>query len=184
MEPHRHEGRLREASDDVAFTSAVSYALSRLKMDRIELKLKQVEAIRLVYERKDAFVWLPTGYGKSICFQILPYLFDFKLRRISAPRIKRSVILVVSPLLSLMIDQVSDLKSRGVQAAILSGNHDVDPKFIATESHVQEGKFSHLYSCPETIISADRWRQMLLKTPLSEQVVAVVIDEAHCVYKW
>ena len=113
-----------------------------------------------------------------------PTVFDFKLRRISAPPTKRSVILIVSPVLSLMIDQVSDLKSRGVQAAILSGNRDVDPKFIATESHVQEGNFSHLYSCPEAIVSADRWRQMLLKTPPSEQVVAVVIDEAHCVYKW
>ena len=70
-----------------------------------------------------------------------------------------------------MIDQVSDLKSRGVQAAILSGNRDVDPKFIATESHIQVGKFSHLYSYPEAI---DRWRQMLLKAPLSEQVVACI----------
>ena len=183
MEPHEH-GRPHEASDESAFASGVSYALSRLKMDKMELKPKQVEAIRLLYERKDAFVWLPTGYGKSICFQISPYMFDFKLGRISAASFKRSIIVIVSPLLSLMIDQVTDLKSRGVQAAILSGNHDVDPSFIATESDVKEGKYSHLYSCPETIVSADRWRQMLADKPLSEQVVAIVIDEAHCVYKW
>ena len=93
MEPHRHGGCPRKASDDSAFTSAVYYALSRPKM---ELKTKQVEAIRLVYECKDAFVWLPSGYRKSICFQILPYL----LRRISAPPSKRSVILVVFSSLS------------------------------------------------------------------------------------
>ena len=55
------------------FTSASSYALSSLKMDKLQLKAKQVEAIRMVYERRDVFVWLPTGYGKSICFQVLPY---------------------------------------------------------------------------------------------------------------
>ena len=164
MEPHEH-GRPHQARDESAFASGVFYALSHLKMDKMKLKPKQVEAIRLVYERKDAFVWLPTGYGKSICFQILPYLFDFKLGRISAASFKRSIILIVSPLLSLMIDQVTDLKSRGVQAAILSGNHDVDPSFIATES---EGKYSHLYSCPETIVSADRWWQMLADKPLSK----------------
>ena len=184
MEPHEHEGRLHEASDESAFASGVSYALSRLKMDKMVLKPKQVEAVRPVYERKDAFVWLPTGYGKSICFQMLPYLFDFKLGRISAAPDKHSVILIISPLLSLMVNQVSDLKSRGVQAGILSGNPDVNPSFIATESHVKEGRFSHLYSCPEAIVSADRWRQLLADKPLSEQVVAIVIDEAHCVYKW
>ena len=184
METHEH-GRPHEAqSDESAFASGVSYALSCLKMDKMEFKPKQVEAIRLVYEHKDAIVWLPTGYGKSICFQILLYLFDFKLGCISAASFKHSIISIVSPLHFLTTDQVTDLKYRGVQAAILSGNHDVDPSFIATESDVKEGKYSHLYSCPEAIVSADRWRQMLADKPLSEQVVAIVIDEAHCAYKW
>ena len=99
------------------------------------------------------------GYGKSVCFQILPYIFDFKLGRVNAPPVKRSVVLIVSPLVSLMIDQVSDLKSRGVQAAVLSGNQDVEPKFTATENDVQQGKFTHLYTSPEAIVNVNRWRR-------------------------
>ena len=52
-----------------------------LFLAKLQRKAKQVEAIRVVYERRDVFVWLPTGYGKSICFQVLPYVFDFKLGR-------------------------------------------------------------------------------------------------------
>ena len=58
------------------FSSAISYAPSCLKMDKLQLKAKQVEAIQVVYERTYVFVWLPTGYVKSICFQVLPYVFD------------------------------------------------------------------------------------------------------------
>ena len=90
---------------------------------------------------------------------MLLYLSDFKLERISAAPDKHSVILLISILLSLMVNQMCDLKSRGVQAGILSGNPDVNPSYIATEIHVKEGKFSHLYSCPEAIVSADNWRQ-------------------------
>ena len=79
---------------------------------------------------------------------------------------------------------MSELKTRGVQAAILSGNRDVEPRLAATEADVQAGKFTHLYTSPEAVIGVDRWRRMLAENPLSEQVVAVVIDEAHCVYKW
>ena len=113
----------------------------------------------MVYENKDVFVWLPTGYGKSICFHVLPYVFDFKLGRVGAPPNKHSVVLIVCPLISLMVDQVSELKTRGVQAAILSGNRDVEPRLAATEADVQAGKFTHLYTSPEAVIGVDRWRR-------------------------
>ena len=123
------------------------------------------------------------GYqqGKSICFHVLPYVFDFKLGRVGTSPNMHSVVLIVCPLVSLMVDQVSELKTRGIQAAILSGNRDVEPRLTATETDVQEEKFTHLYTSPEAVIGVDRWR---LESPLSEQVIAVVIDEAHCVYKW
>ena len=66
-------------------------------------------------------MWFPTGYGKSICFQLIPFLLDFKLNRTTVPQVERSVVLVISPLVSLMVDQVSGLQRRGVPAAILSG---------------------------------------------------------------
>jgi len=59
-----------------------------------------VEAVKLLSEGKDVFVWFPTGYGKSICYQLLPFVFDVKLGRTNAPLIDRSVVLVISPLVS------------------------------------------------------------------------------------
>ena len=147
----------------------------------LKLKSKQVD----VYEGKDAFVWLPTGYGKSICYQALPFVFDYKLERISAHPTQRSVVIVVSPLVSLMVDQVSRLQKEGFfSAAVLSGNHGVDKKSTASVEDILQGKFNLLYSAPEAIIGVERWRQMLMEKPLSEQIVAVIVDEVHCVYKW
>ena len=70
--------------------------------------------MRHVYEGKDVFVWLPTGFGKSLCYELLPFLFDVKRDRAD------SVVVVVSPLVSLMIDQVRSLRSRRVEASIMS----------------------------------------------------------------
>ena len=65
----------------------------------ISLKDQQVEAVKLLSEGKDVFVWFPTGYG-SICYQLLPFVFDVKLGRTNAPLVDRSVVLVLFPLVS------------------------------------------------------------------------------------
>ena len=169
---------------DDDLTPCLSYALSCLKKEGLKLKKEQVEAIALVSSGKDVFLWLPTGFGKSICYQSLPFIFDYKLGKTSAPPDQRSVVLVVSPLVSLMVDQVTCLQSAGVGAAILSGNKGVDKTLLASESDVMSGKFCLLFSAPEAVVSSARWRELLLQEPLSRQIVAVTIDEAHCVYKW
>ena len=96
-------------------------------------KEKQSEAIKSIYEGKDVFTWLPTGYGKSLRYQLLLYLFGFKLGRTRAIATERSVALVISPLVSLMVDQVCILQAHGVCAAILSGNTGVRKALLATE---------------------------------------------------
>ena len=164
--------------------AAVAHAISCLQHDRLVLRDKQLEAVKLLYEGQDVFLWVPTGYGKSICYQMLPFLLDVKLGRTRLPSCERSVVLVVSPLVSLMVDQVSSLQKRGVSAGILSGNRGVDKKLVATEGDVVEGKFRLLYSAPEAIVSSIQWKQLLLVPPLTTCVVAVTVDEAHCVYKW
>ena len=55
-----------EVSVEARFSSSLSYALSCLKCEQMKLKDKQVEAIRAVYDGEDVFLWLPTGYGKSV----------------------------------------------------------------------------------------------------------------------
>ena len=86
--------------------------MKRIGKDGVPMKDEQKQAIQAVYEGKDVFVWLPTGYGKSVCYECLPLLYDMKLDR-NLNEYERSVVLVVSPLVSLMVDQVSSLRSRG-----------------------------------------------------------------------
>ncbi len=98
----------------------------------------------------------PTGYGKSRCYQLLPFLFDHKRSRIGAPEAEMSAVLVVSLLVSLMIDQVSSLLISGISAAILSGNSGVDKKYLANEGDIMTGLYHFLYSCPEAISVGER----------------------------
>ena len=88
---------LAMASSSFDFDRALAYALSCMKQKGLSLKDQQVEAVKLLSEGKDVFVWFPTGYGKSICYQLLPFIFDVKLGRTNAPLVDRSVI---SPLVS------------------------------------------------------------------------------------
>ena len=139
------------------------------------LKLEQKACVSFIYEGKDIFLWLPTGFGKSICYEVLPFMFDVKLCRVG------SLALVVSPLLSLMCDQVRSLRSRGVKAAILSSGSGVEKELIATDDDIANS--SLLFCAPEVIVTT-RWREAIQKPEVSFRVVAVVIDEAHCVSKW
>ena len=135
----------------VRFDAAFLYALSSLKQGDIVLKKEQREAIKLLYQCKDVFQWLPTGFGKSICFQVIPFLFDYKLGRIESPLPQRSVVVVVSPLVSLMVDQVTSLRLRGVSAAILSGFQGGDHQLQANEKDVVAGLYRLLYCAPEAL---------------------------------
>ena len=69
-----------------------------MKQKGLSVKDQQVEAVKLLSEGKDVCVWFPTGYGKSICYQLLPFVFDVKLGRTNAPLVDRSAVLVISPL--------------------------------------------------------------------------------------
>ena len=83
-----------QVTEDRLFTDALSYALSRVGLSSIALKQEQLTAIRYLYQRKDVFLWLPTGFGKSVCYEVLPFLFDF------AGSKSGSIVLVLSPLVN------------------------------------------------------------------------------------
>ena len=92
--------------------------------------------------------------------------------------------IVVSPLIALMVDQVRSLRSKDVMASILttqSKDHAVAAELMATESSLTTD--SLLFSTPESLLGS-RWRQQLEKVSVSERVVALMVDEAHCVSKW
>ena len=67
------------SSSDSQFAAAVSYALQKFGKAGIVLKPEQQQVVRHVYEGRDVFLWLPTGFGKSICYEVLPFLLDLKL---------------------------------------------------------------------------------------------------------
>ena len=83
----------------------IAYALRRVGYPSMTLEPEQKDCVQCVYEGKDVFVWLPTGFGKTVCFEVLPFMFDMKLGRVD------SLVVVASPLASLMIDQVRSLRS-------------------------------------------------------------------------
>ena len=97
------------SSGKTAFAQAVSYALSKVGKPEMVLKNEQLTAIQHVYNGKDVSVWLPTGCGKSICYEVLPFIFDHKRGRSEGWSVN-SVVVVISPLVPLMINQVSTLR--------------------------------------------------------------------------
>lgn len=125
----------------------------------------QQQVIEAVWAGQDALVIMPTGGGKSLCFQ-LPAL------------LRPGVALVVSPLIALMQDQVMALQKRQIAAAGLWTGMDVDQhKAVLRELHA--GRLQLLYVSPERLLS-DRFIERLADLNLS----LIAIDEAHCISQW
>lgn len=141
------------------------------------LRDKQKEAILGFVRGRDVFVSLPTGSGKSLCYSILPKVFD-RLRKTST-----SIVIVVSPLISLMKDQVHSLESKGVKSMFVTKETARDCDDSSTEK-LYEGCFQIVFFSPEALLCNDTWREMLQTPIYLKNVVAFVIDEAHLVKKW
>ena len=86
----------------------------------------------------------------------LASLFDHKLKCTSSPPLEQSIVLVISPLVSLMVDQVSSLQDCHVATCILSGNKGVDKKLLASEKDISEGCYWLLHSALEAILGSER----------------------------
>lgn len=155
----------------VAFTAAVMfedsivYALSVLDSNHLTLKEEQRSSVQAVYEGKDVLVWLPTSYGKSLCYQVLPFVFYHKLGLVGSKN--TSSVLIISPLISLMIDQVKSLRSRNVKCSIISSSVGVE-NLQASESSLLSDSF--LYCAPEALMM-NKWRDALDNTPVSSRIV-------------
>lgn len=104
-------------SPELALETALSFALEKLGFTFL-LKEKQIQAIKSILSRRDTLVVLPTGYGKSLVYQCLPLAFDNLNSRINTSRNVKSAVLIVSPLNSLMLDQVAKLKKKGMEVSI------------------------------------------------------------------
>ena len=118
-----------------------------------------------ILKGQDALIVLPTGGGKSLCYQLPALIFD-------------GVTVVVSPLISLMQDQVTQLENRGIRAAFL--NHTVrDVEYVATMKGVRQNEIKLLYLAPETLV-----RPEILVMLDEADIACLAIDEAHCISEW
>ncbi len=125
----------------------------------------QMEIIQSVLENRDTLALLPTGGGKSICYQV-PAL------------VKPGICLVVSPLIALMTDQVEQLRRRGIKALMVHSGMSRESVDIALDNAIY-GDYKFLYVSPERLKShlfVERFKQM----PVS----FIAIDEAHCISQW
>ena len=159
--------------DDVC--TAVRFAMDQLGVST--LKDKQKEAIHNFVRGHDCFVILPTGYGKTLCYALLPFVFDHLRKKTP----QSSIVVCVSPLVSLMMDQVSKYSSKGLTTQFLGE----DRKTILSSVECWKVNIMQLvFISPEALLRNKQWKQMLSTSPYRENLVALVVDEAHCVETW
>ncbi|MHB0756207.1 RecQ family ATP-dependent DNA helicase [Polaribacter sp. M15] len=130
-----------------------------------EFRAPQEQIIRAVLNRKDVIALLPTGGGKSICFQV-PALAQ------------AGVCLVISPLIALMQDQVENLKKRNIKATMIKSGASLD-EIVTLFDSIKFGGYKFLYISPE------RLQTQLIQQKIKELAISfVAIDEAHCISEW
>jgi ATP-dependent DNA helicase RecQ len=131
-----------------------------------EFRHNQEQIIHRVISGKDALVLMPTGGGKSICYQLPALMLD-------------GVTIVVSPLIALMKDQVDSLKQNGIAAAYLNSSLSGQEQYSVIRQ-LKSGSIKLLYVAPERLVGESQFIQILKDLRLS----LFAIDEAHCISQW
>jgi superfamily II DNA helicase RecQ len=127
---------------------------------------------------------LPTGYGKSLIFQLLPDVYDLYFG------VENSIVLVISPLNALMQDQVAKLKERGISACMIQGHGVVagegkdDLNLKLPLGELANPTFQLVYMHPEVCVDDKKVIGFLNSAVYQERVRCVVVDEAHLVLNW
>ncbi len=130
-----------------------------------EFRSFQKEIIEAVLTGEDCLAVMPTGGGKSLCYQIPAMIFE-------------GLTVVVSPLIALMYDQIKELESLGVNAVALNSSLDWE-EYSDNIKKIRNGEIRLLFVAPETLLS-DRCRELLS----SVKVNCFTVDEAHCISEW
>jgi ATP-dependent DNA helicase RecQ len=162
----RHATGLNENAD------AMSESAAQLK--RIfgfdSFRPGQEAVVRDALAGSDVLALMPTGGGKSLCFQ-LPAL------------LRPGVTLVVSPLIALMQDQVRQLRNNGIAAAFINSSLD-SAEISRRTSALLRGEYKLLYLAPERLLLPEFLDDVLRRAAVDPGIHAFVIDEAHCVSEW
>ena len=146
-------------------TTADPLAILKSRFGYDSFRTLQAEIIGNVLARRDSLALMPTGGGKSLCYQLPALVFD-------------GVTLVVSPLIALMKDQVDGLSANGIDARAINSSmpaHEIEE----AQAQVRRGRVKILYVAPERL-ALPGFRRFLHSVNLS----LIAIDEAHCISEW
>lgn len=131
----------------------------------IEFRDGQEKLIQSILHGKDTFGVMPTGAGKSICYQVPALAME-------------GIAIVISPLISLMKDQVAALNQAGVSAAYI--NSSLTPRQVTLAlQYAKEGRYKIIYVAPERLITEE-----FLHFAKNVELTMVTVDEAHCISQW
>lgn len=125
----------------------------------------QEELIDSILSGRDTFGIMPTGSGKSLCFQIPALMLE-------------GITLVISPLIALMKDQVASLNQAGIFAAFLNSSLTAN-QYDKALNYAKAGKYPIIYVAPERLVTED-----FLDFAMNARIAMVAVDEAHCVSQW
>ena len=132
-----------------------------------EFREPQKDVITSVLNKNDTLAIMPTGGGKSLCYQIPALIFD-------------GITVVISPLISLMQDQVTGLLTSGIQSAFLNSSLSWED-YLKTVDRIKNGDVKIVYVSPEGIATS-KIREVLSSPEV--KVSCITIDEAHCISQW
>ena len=171
----------------------IQIALNMGDFPPINFKPLQVKCLEYLLQGKDVITVLPTGFGKSLIFHLLPYFLPIEK--------SKNIVIVVCPVNSIIEDQLKILDSRGIAAKVLTKGQDniSETLFSPTpgrqghaaqgiednkiSSDILAGEYSIIFAHPEALLCKEG-RQLMTSQVFQDNVTACVIDEAHCVEIW
>lgn len=193
------EHKLNMAANSPEYLSVLSqveFALSKGNFPSLNFKPLQLKCLEYVFKGQDIIGILPTGFGKSILFHLLPHFIPVKKRK--------NIVIVVCPLNSIIEDQLRVLRDRNITSDVLqiakncipienlfaegqepcqeSSDH-VEPKLKHLPNDLVNGNTSIIFAHPEALLS-NEGRKLMGSKVFQDNVVALVVDEAHCVNLW
>ena len=133
------------------------------------IKAEQKRAIRQLFEKKDLLAVLPTGYGKSLIFQLLVLL--------AKSAVNSASLLVITPLVSIINDQIMEVEAMNLTACNLAQKLD-------SLQDIEGGKFDVVYASAESATDKRFLQSLKKNTTFSSSLVACVVDESHTVETW
>ncbi|XP_029180652.2 ATP-dependent DNA helicase RecQ-like [Acropora millepora] len=134
---------------------------------------EQENALKAFISREDVLLNLPTGFGKSLVFQ-MALLVHAELSKFNHRFTANPIIIVISPLASLMEDQTIFLRNLNIKAGY---DKSVNGK-------IEKGECSIVFSSPESLLGNGHWQNMLSSDTYKENLIGIVVDEAHCISHW